>query len=139
MCQISDERRDDEVQEKDKKEKREKKTKETKNTTPSLASLNSNYRGSSSSGSESNERVSRYLVGRMFRVSYCVCFVKSLLLFLISVHLSYVSGGSGEVCSASGSQRRDHPVQGHQGQERCGEGHLPDVLPPHGEGGWKEG
>ncbi|XP_034427352.1 tubby protein homolog [Hippoglossus hippoglossus] len=55
-CQISDERRDDEVQEKEKKEKREKKTKETEKTTPSLASLNSNYRGSSSSGSDSNER-----------------------------------------------------------------------------------
>nr|XP_019938535.1 PREDICTED: tubby protein-like [Paralichthys olivaceus] len=61
-CQISDERKDEEIQEKEKKEKKEKrekkekKTKESEKTTPSLASLNSNYRGSSSSGSESNER-----------------------------------------------------------------------------------
>ncbi|XP_040885421.1 tubby protein homolog [Toxotes jaculatrix] len=52
-CQISDESKDEEVQE---KEKKEKKTAKAEKTTPSLASLNSNYRESSSSGSESNER-----------------------------------------------------------------------------------
>nr|XP_020461829.1 tubby protein homolog isoform X2 [Monopterus albus] len=52
-CQISGESKDEEVQE---KEKREKKSTEAEKTTPSLASLNSNYRRSSSSGSESNER-----------------------------------------------------------------------------------
>ncbi|KAM9336261.1 tubby protein homolog [Symphorus nematophorus] len=52
-CQISDESKDDEIQE---KEKKEKKANKTEKTTPSLASLNSNYREGSSSGSESHER-----------------------------------------------------------------------------------
>ncbi|XP_070708296.1 tubby protein homolog [Pempheris klunzingeri] len=52
-CQISDESKDEEIQE---KEKKEKKSNKAEKTTPSLASLNSNYRESSSSGSESNER-----------------------------------------------------------------------------------
>ncbi|XP_071319478.1 tubby protein homolog isoform X2 [Trachinotus anak] len=54
-CQISDESKDEEVQEKENKEKKTKQNKAEK-TTPSLASLNSNYRETSSSGSESNER-----------------------------------------------------------------------------------
>uniref|UniRef100_A0A665UWR5 Si:dkey-220f10.4 n=2 Tax=Echeneis naucrates TaxID=173247 RepID=A0A665UWR5_ECHNA len=54
-CQISDESKDEEVQEKENKGKKTKQNKAEK-TTPSLASLNSNYRESSSSGSESNER-----------------------------------------------------------------------------------
>ncbi|XP_024913506.1 tubby protein homolog [Cynoglossus semilaevis] len=52
-CQISDESKDEEVQE---KEKKGKKKKEVEKTTPSLASLNSNYRENSSSESESHER-----------------------------------------------------------------------------------
>lgn len=57
-CQISDESKDEEVQETDTKEK---KTDKAEKTT-SLASLNSNYRrSSSSSGSESNERVRYYM------------------------------------------------------------------------------
>ncbi|XP_059180842.1 tubby protein homolog isoform X2 [Centropristis striata] len=52
-CQISEESKDEDIQE---KEKKEKKTKKAEKTTQSLASLNSNYRKSSSSGSESNER-----------------------------------------------------------------------------------
>lgn len=59
--------------------------------------------------------------------------------FLISVIISNGSGGSGEVCFASGPQRCDDPVSGDQGQERHGERDLPDVLPPHGEGGRQEG
>ncbi|XP_026206876.1 tubby protein homolog [Anabas testudineus] len=51
-CQISDESKEEEVQE---TETKEKKTHKAEKTT-SLASLNSNYRRSSSSGSESNER-----------------------------------------------------------------------------------
>ncbi|XP_028264170.1 tubby protein [Parambassis ranga] len=54
-CQISDESKDDEVQE---KEKKEKKSRKADKSTPSLASLNSNYRESSSSDSESSERPS---------------------------------------------------------------------------------
>uniref|UniRef100_A0A8C2X7B1 Si:dkey-220f10.4 n=2 Tax=Cyclopterus lumpus TaxID=8103 RepID=A0A8C2X7B1_CYCLU len=55
---ISEESKDDEPQEKVKTEKKTKKaeTKKAEKTTQSLASLNSNYRESSSSGSESNER-----------------------------------------------------------------------------------
>lgn len=56
-CQISDESKDEEVQE---TETKEKKTNKAEKTT-SLASLNSNYRRSSSSGSESNERVRYYI------------------------------------------------------------------------------
>ncbi|XP_031698387.1 tubby protein homolog [Anarrhichthys ocellatus] len=52
-CQISEEGKDEESQEKVKKEK---KTKKAEKSMPSLASLNSNYRESSSSDSESNER-----------------------------------------------------------------------------------
>lgn len=52
-CQISDESKDEEIQ-----ERKAKKTNKEEKTTPSLASLNSNYREDSSSGSESNERVS---------------------------------------------------------------------------------
>ncbi|KAE8284358.1 Tubby protein-like protein [Larimichthys crocea] len=52
-CQISDDSKDDEIHE---KEKKEKKTNKAEKTTPSIASLNSNHRGGSSSGSESNER-----------------------------------------------------------------------------------
>uniref|UniRef100_A0A3Q1D1V6 Tubby C-terminal domain-containing protein n=1 Tax=Amphiprion ocellaris TaxID=80972 RepID=A0A3Q1D1V6_AMPOC len=52
-CQISDESKEDEIQE---KEKKDKKSNKAEKTTPSLASLNSNYRESSSSGSECNER-----------------------------------------------------------------------------------
>ncbi|XP_075949630.1 uncharacterized protein LOC142951742 isoform X3 [Anarhichas minor] len=52
-CQISEEGKDEETQEKVKKEK---KTKKAEKSMPSLASLNSNYRESSSSDSESNER-----------------------------------------------------------------------------------
>ncbi|XP_054455208.1 tubby protein homolog [Anoplopoma fimbria] len=52
-CQISEESKEDEPQEKVKKEKKTKKAEKTKQ---SLASLNTNYRESSSSGSESNER-----------------------------------------------------------------------------------
>ncbi|TMS22496.1 Tubby protein-like protein [Larimichthys crocea] len=52
-CQISDDSKDDEMHE---KEKKEKKTNKAEKTTPSIASLNSNHRGGSSSGSESNER-----------------------------------------------------------------------------------
>ncbi|XP_013768744.1 tubby protein [Pundamilia nyererei] len=52
-CQISDESKDEEVQE---KEKKEKKSHKAEKTTRSLASLNSNYRESSSTASESNER-----------------------------------------------------------------------------------
>ncbi|XP_068439155.1 tubby protein homolog isoform X2 [Clinocottus analis] len=54
-CQISEERKEDEPKEKV-KVKMEKKTKKVEKTAQSLASLNSNYRESSSSGSESNER-----------------------------------------------------------------------------------
>lgn len=54
-CQISDESKDEEIQE---KEKKGRKTNKEEKTTPSLASLNSNYREGSSSGSESDERVS---------------------------------------------------------------------------------
>lgn len=53
-CQISDESKDEEIQE---KEKKGRKTNKEEKTT-SLASLNSNYREGSSSGSESDERVS---------------------------------------------------------------------------------
>ncbi|KAI3365623.1 hypothetical protein L3Q82_010712 [Scortum barcoo] len=52
-CQISNERKDEEIQE---KEKKEKKTTKAEKATPSLASLNSNYRENSSSSSGSNER-----------------------------------------------------------------------------------
>ncbi|XP_061564034.1 tubby protein homolog [Cololabis saira] len=52
-CQISDDSKEEEVQEKQKKEKNN-----PEKTTPSLASLNSNYRETSSSGSEQNERSS---------------------------------------------------------------------------------
>ncbi|KAM3592720.1 uncharacterized protein V6R79_023977 [Siganus canaliculatus] len=51
-CQISDEGKDEEVQQKEKKGRKATKEKNT----PSLASLNSNYREDSSSDSESNER-----------------------------------------------------------------------------------
>lgn len=65
-CQISDERKDEEI----KKEKKERKTSKGEKTTPSLASLNSNYKEGSSSGSECNERVSKNIVksrmGRLF-------------------------------------------------------------------------
>lgn len=30
-------------------------------------------------------------------------------------------------------------MSGDEGQERDGEGHLPDILPPPGEGGWQKG
>lgn len=53
-CQISDEKKEEEVTE---KEKRGRKKEKEEKTTPSLASLNSNYREDSSTGSESNERV----------------------------------------------------------------------------------
>eukprot|EP00064_Thunnus_orientalis_P001340 superscaffoldBa00000091_g1343 len=52
-CQISDEHKDEEIQE---KEKKERKTTKGEKTTPSLASLNSNYRETSSSSSDSNDR-----------------------------------------------------------------------------------
>ncbi|XP_026171054.1 tubby protein homolog [Mastacembelus armatus] len=52
-CQISDESKDEEGEE---REKKEKKTNKTERTTESRTSLNSNYRRSSSSGSESTER-----------------------------------------------------------------------------------
>lgn len=52
-CQISDESKDEEIQE---KEKKEKKSHKAEKNTRSLASLNSNYRRSSSTASESNER-----------------------------------------------------------------------------------
>ncbi|XP_041671967.1 tubby protein homolog [Cheilinus undulatus] len=52
-CQISDESKDEEIEG---KEKKEKKIKKSEKITHSLASLNSNYRETSSSGSESNER-----------------------------------------------------------------------------------
>ncbi|XP_041829487.1 tubby protein homolog [Melanotaenia boesemani] len=51
-CQISDESKDEEIQDKEKKEKKSKKAEKT----ASLGSLNSNYRETSSSGSEQNER-----------------------------------------------------------------------------------
>nr|XP_046232996.1 tubby protein homolog isoform X1 [Scatophagus argus] len=54
-CQISDESKEEETQD---KEQKGKKTNKEEKTTPSLASLNSNYREGSSSGSESNERSS---------------------------------------------------------------------------------
>lgn len=56
-CQISEENKDEDIQEKDKKDK---KTKKADKTTSSLASLNSNYRDCSSSDSETNERVRHY-------------------------------------------------------------------------------
>lgn len=62
-CQISDESKDEDVQE---KEKKEKKMNKAEKTTPSLASLNSNYRESSSSGSESNERVRHHKLFGIF-------------------------------------------------------------------------
>ncbi|XP_053197714.1 tubby protein homolog [Scomber japonicus] len=52
-CQISDELKDEEIQE---KEKKERKTAKGEKTTPSLASLNSNYRENSSTSSDSIER-----------------------------------------------------------------------------------
>ncbi|XP_034563330.1 tubby protein homolog isoform X2 [Notolabrus celidotus] len=52
-CQISAESKDEEIE---RKEKKEKKANKSDKTTHSLASLNSNYRESSSSGSESYER-----------------------------------------------------------------------------------
>ncbi|XP_074518816.1 tubby protein homolog [Halichoeres trimaculatus] len=52
-CQISDESKEEKVEG---KEKKERKAKKSEKITHSLASLNSNYRESSSSGSESNER-----------------------------------------------------------------------------------
>ncbi|XP_068614511.1 tubby protein homolog [Brachionichthys hirsutus] len=51
-CQISDESKDEEIQENETKEKRRNKEK----TTPSLGSLNSNYKELSSSDSESHDR-----------------------------------------------------------------------------------
>ncbi|CAG04375.1 unnamed protein product, partial [Tetraodon nigroviridis] len=54
-CQISEESKDEEVQ---KKEKNVKKSNKEEKSTPSLASLNSNYKDSSLSSSDSNERVS---------------------------------------------------------------------------------
>lgn len=53
-CQISDESKDEDAQEKTRKGR---KTTEEEKNTPSLASLNSNYREGSSSSSESIERV----------------------------------------------------------------------------------
>lgn len=64
-CQISDESKDEEIRENEKKEKESSKAEKT---TPSLASLNSNYRESSSSGSESNERVRYYKYKTQTRV-----------------------------------------------------------------------
>uniref|UniRef100_H3D5L8 Si:dkey-220f10.4 n=1 Tax=Tetraodon nigroviridis TaxID=99883 RepID=H3D5L8_TETNG len=52
-CQISEESKDEEVQ---KKEKNVKKSNKEEKSTPSLASLNSNYKDSSLSSSDSNER-----------------------------------------------------------------------------------
>ncbi|KAF7647160.1 hypothetical protein LDENG_00176580 [Lucifuga dentata] len=54
-CQISDESKDEESLERGKTSR---KANKGEKTTPSLASLNSNYRESSSSGSDSNERCS---------------------------------------------------------------------------------
>nr|XP_015818862.2 tubby-related protein 3 [Nothobranchius furzeri] len=54
-CQISDESKDEDTQE---KEKKEKKSTKVDKTTSRLASLNSNYRETSSSGSEQNDRLS---------------------------------------------------------------------------------
>lgn len=58
---------------------------------------------------------------------------------LFPVLLSHVCGWSQGVCFASGSQRCDHPVSGDEGQERDGEGYLPNILPPPGEGGRQKG
>lgn len=147
-CQISEEKKNEETRVKEKTGKR---TKKAERATPSLASLNSNYRESSSSSDcESNERVRR---SQSRKKKSVLCFLgsKSALLdlshsvqenhslSLVAVGVSDVSGGPREVLFASGPPRRDHRVQGHQGQARHGEGHLPDVLPPHGEGGRQKG
>lgn len=65
--------------------------------------------------------------------------VKSFSALLISVSISNVCGGPREVRFAPSPQRRDNPVSGHEGQERRGERHLPDLLPPPGEGERQEG
>lgn len=56
-CQISDESKDDEIQEESKQKKKEKKSKKSDKTLSNLASYNSNCRETSSSDSEHNERV----------------------------------------------------------------------------------
>jgi len=63
-CQISDELKDEEIQD---KEKKRKKSNKAEKTTQSLASLNSNYRDTSSSDSEYNERVRHYKLKNPFQ------------------------------------------------------------------------
>lgn len=136
-CQISDESKDEEIQE---QAKPEKKSNKGDTATSSLASLNSNYRETSSSGSEHSERVRHACTWKILwnnavhqsqRNHLSLCFFFSVI--------SDVAGGSWDVRLAPCSQRRDDPLQGDQGQERHGEGHLSNLLPPHGEGRWKEG
>lgn len=129
-CQISDESKDEEIQE---KEKKGKKTSREEKTTQSLASLNSNYREDSSSESDSNERVSKISI--VFHQGWNI----KVNLTPVPVRIPIVCGGSEEVRSASGAQRCDDPVQGDKGQEGHGERHIPHVLPPPGEGGRQEG
>lgn len=134
-CQISEESKDEEVHG---KERNVKKSSKEEKSTPSLASLNSNYKESSSTStsSDSHERVRhRQKVGSLD----CSGLWGGDSLAVVPVHLSRVCWRPQGVCFASGSQRCDHPVSGDEGQERDGEGHLPDLLPAPGEGGRQKG